>query len=421
MIRETSLSLFELNNRVHDAVAVGLPDAYWVHAELSSVNVNTNGHCFLELVQKDDRGNGLVAKAHATIWANRYRMLAPFFEQSTGMQLSKGISVLLQVKAEFHELYGFSYYVTDIDPTYTLGDMARRRREILQRLQNEGTLHLNKELALPMVPRRIAVVSSATAAGYGDFCRQLTANAYGFAFRTQLFAAVMQGDKVEASVIAALDAIAAQQDDWDVVVIIRGGGAVSDLAGFDTYDLASNCAQFPLPIITGIGHDRDETVLDVVAHTSVKTPTAVADFLVECMAVAADHLQQDMNRLTGGLTLRLTHEQQRLQQYTLRLPAACALRKTNEEHALERCSQRLTNALTLRLQEQRHKLELAVKVLEGASPERILKRGYSITLVNGHAVRNAADVQPDEVLLTRFADGEVYSKVLFHESNDKES
>jgi exodeoxyribonuclease VII large subunit len=414
------LSLFELNNRVRDAVEAGLPDTYWVHAELSSVSVNVTGHCFLELVQKDARGNGLLAKARANIWVNRYRLLAPAFEQATGMTLTAGISVLLQVTAEFHELYGLSYTVHDIDPAYTLGDMARRRREILLRLQEEGTLTLNKELTLPMVPRRIAVVSSATAAGYGDFCRQLTDNAYGFAFRTRLFPAIMQGDRVEASVIAALDAIAAEQDDWDVVVIIRGGGAVSDLVGFDTYDLASNCAQFPLPVITGIGHDRDETVLDIVAHTSVKTPTAVADFLVECMVFAADHLQQGIGRLTNGLMLLLTREQQRLQQFTQRLPAACTLLKTTEEHALERRGQRLATALTVLIQHQRHRLELIEKVLEGASPERILKQGYSITFAGGHAVRNAADVQPDEILLTRFADGEVYSKVLCNESN-KES
>lgn len=417
----SSLSLFELNNRVHDAIAAGLPDAYWVHAELSSVNLNSNGHCYLELVQKNDQGNGLLAKARASVWANRYRMLAPAFEQATGMRLVQGISVLLQVTAEFHELYGLSYIVHDIDPTYTLGEVARRRREILQRLEADGTISLNKELPLAMAPRRVAVISSATAAGYGDFCRQLTANPYGFVFHTRLFPAIMQGDKVEESVIAALDAIAAALDEWDVVVIIRGGGAVSDLAGFDTYDLASNCAQFPLPIITGIGHDRDETVLDIVAHTSMKTPTAVADFLVECMALAADHLGQAANRLAKGLTMLLTHEQQHLQQLTLRLPAACTLMKATEEHALDHRHQRLVTALNMLLGEQRHHLELTEKVLQGASPERILRQGYSITLRGGHAVRNAADVQPDEILLTRFADGEVYSKVLFHESNNQQS
>lgn len=417
----TSLSLFELNSRVHDAVAAGLPDVYWVHAELSSVNLNASGHCYLELVQKSDRGNGLVAKARATLWAQRYRLLAPAFEQATGMRLSTGISVLLKVSAEFHELYGLSYVVHDIDPTFTLGEVARRRREILLRLQADGTLRLNKELPLAMVPRRVAVISSATAAGYGDFCRQLAANAYGFSFHTRLFPAIMQGDKVEESVIAALDAVAADLDAWDVVVIIRGGGAVSDLAGFDAYDLASNCAQFPLPIITGIGHDRDETVIDVVAHTSVKTPTAVADFLVECMALAADHLQEDMQRLTGGITLLLTQHQQRLQQLTLRLPAACRLRTTTEAHALDRRGQRLTTALTAWMQNQRHHLELAEKILEGASPERILRRGYTLTLAGGHTVRSAADVQPGEILLTRFADGELYSQALFNESNPQES
>ena len=413
-----SLSLFELNNRVHDAVEQCLPDMYWVHAEISSVNVNATGHCYMELVQKNEHKGGLLAKARATVWANRFRMLRPCFEQATGQTLTAGISVLLQVRAEFHELFGLSYIVQDIDPAYTLGDLARRRREILQRLQREGTLELNRTLPLPMVPQRVAVVSSATAAGYGDFCRQLTANPYGFAFYPQLFPAVMQGDRVEETIIAALDAIAAEQEALDVVVIIRGGGAVSDLAGFDTYALASHCAQFPLPILTGIGHDRDETVLDAVAHTRLKTPTAVADFLIDRMAAAADHLQQCVTRVSGGIVGRLAREQQRVQQLTLRLPSACALRRVAGERLLERQGARLTTALTLTLDRQRHKLELAEKVLAGAAPENILRRGYSLTLVNGRAVRRAADILPDEVLLTRFADGEVYSRVLFGDSSN---
>ena len=413
------LSLYELNHRVREAIDQSLPGEYWVQAEMSSVNVNAAGHCYIELVQKNDRGPGLVAKARATVWAGRFRMLKPYFEQATGQAFVAGISVLLLVTAEFHELYGLSYIVQDIDPAYTLGDMARRRREILQRLESEGTLRLNKELELPIVPQRIAVISSETAAGYGDFCNQLLTNPYGFAFTTRLFPAVMQGDRVEASVIAALDAVAAEVEQWDVVVIIRGGGATSDLAGFDTYELASNCAQFPLPIITGIGHERDDTVIDAVAHTRVKTPTAAAEFLVNRLVEAAEHLAHCVDAVADGISRRMTAEQQRLARLAQRLPGAFALRRTNEEHRLDRALERISTGIGNLLTRQQHRLELAEKVLEGASPERILRRGYSITYRAGRAVRSAADVAVDEVLLTRFADGDIYSKVLLNENHEE--
>ena len=413
------LSLYELNHRVREAIDQSLPGEYWVQAEMSSVNVNAAGHCYIELVQKNDRGPGLVAKARATVWAGRFRMLKPYFEQATGQAFVAGISVLLLVTAEFHELYGLSYIVQDIDPAYTLGDMARRRREILQRLESEGTLRLNKELELPIVPQRIAVISSETAAGYGDFCNQLLTNPYGFAFTTRLFPAVMQGDRVEASVIAALDAVAAEAEQWDVVVIIRGGGATSDLAGFDTYELASNCAQFPLPIITGIGHERDDTVIDAVAHTRVKTPTAAAEFLVNRLVEAAEHLAHCVDAVADGISRRMTAEQQRLARLAQRLPGAFALRRTNEDHRLGRAMERISTGIGNLLTRQQHRLELAEKVLEGASPERILRQGYSITYRAGRAVRSAADVAVDEVLLTRFADGDIYSKVLLNENHEE--
>ena len=413
------LSLYELNHRVREAIDQSLPGEYWVQAEMSSVNVNAAGHCYIELVQKNDRGPGLVAKARATVWAGRFRMLKPYFEQATGQAFVAGISVLLLVTAEFHELYGLSYIVQDIDPAYTLGNMARRRREILQRLESEGTLRLNKELELPIVPQRIAVISSETAAGYGDFCNQLLTNPYGFAFTTRLFPAVMQGDRVEASVIAALDAVAAEVEQWDVVVIIRGGGATSDLAGFDTYELASNCAQFPLPIITGIGHERDDTVIDAVAHTRVKTPTAAAEFLVNRLVEAAEHLAHCVDAVADGISRRMTAEQQRLARLAQRLPGAFALRRTNEDHRLGRALERISTGIGNLLTRQQHRLELAEKVLEGASPERILRRGYSITYRAGRAVRSAADVAVDEVLLTRFADGDIYSKVLLNENHEE--
>ena len=274
------LTLFELNVLVKKSITQCLPDDYWVQAEISDVRFNMTGHCYLEFVQKAPGGNNLIAKARGVIWCDTLQLLKPYFEETTGQVFVAGIKVLVKVTVEFHELYGYSLTVRDIDPTYTVGDMVRRRKEILSQLQAEGVLTLNKELEMPLPPQRIAVISSATAAGYGDFSHQLSSNSHGYYFHTELFPAVMQGNQVEESVIGALDAIMGRLDDFDVVVIIRGGGATSDLSGFDTYMLAAACAQFPLPIITGIGHERDDTVLDAVSHTRVKTPTAAAELLI---------------------------------------------------------------------------------------------------------------------------------------------
>ena len=406
-----SLSLYELGRLIRLALNQGLPDAYWVQAELSEVREAYNGHCYIELVQKAERGNALLAKARGTIWANIYKMLRPYFENATGQRFAAGIKVLLQVSVEYHEQYGLSLTVHDIDPTYTLGDMARRRREILMQLEEEGVLTLNKELPMPTLPQRIAVVSAAGAAGYGDFCDQLMGNPYGFVFYPKLFPAVMQGDRVEETVIAALDRIAAERDEWDVVVIIRGGGATSDLSGFDTYPLAANCAQFPLPIITGIGHERDDTVLDMVAHTRVKTPTAAAEYLIATLSDAAAALDALVASLTANLTECIHREEARLQQIATRLPSLLALVHTRQLHRIEQIESRLKVAGAHSLVKQQHRLQLIEKIIEGASPSHILQRGYSITRCDGRVVRNAASLPEGTVLTTEFADGQVSSSV----------
>lgn len=406
-----SLSLYELGRLIRRTLNQGLPDAYWVQAELSEVREAYNGHCYIELVQKAERGNALLAKARGTIWANIYKMLRPYFENATGQRFAAGIKVLLQVSVEYHEQYGLSLTVHDIDPTYTLGDMARRRREILMQLEEEGVLILNKELPMPTLPQRIAVVSAAGAAGYGDFCDQLMDNPYGFVFYPKLFPAVMQGDRVEETVIAALDRIAAERDEWDVVVIIRGGGATSDLSGFDTYPLAANCAQFPLPIITGIGHERDDTVLDMVAHTRVKTPTAAAEYLIATLSDAAAALDTLVASLTANLTECIHREEARLQQIATRLPSLLALVHTRQLHRIEQIESRLKVAGAHSLVKQQHRLQLIEKIIEGASPSHILQRGYSITRCDGRVVRNAASLPEGTVLTTEFADGQVNSLV----------
>lgn len=433
MEEHTSLSLVELNMLVRRSVRACLPDEYWVQAELSDVRSNYSGHCYLEFVQKDSKSNALVAKARGIIWNNVYSRLKPFFERETGQLFVSGIKVLVKVTVDFHELYGYSLTVVDIDPTYTLGDMARRRKEIISRLESEGILTLNKELELPVLVQRIAVISSATAAGYGDFCNQLEHNPYGFVFYPHLFQAVMQGDKVELSIIAALEKIYQTQEKWDVVVIIRGGGATSDLSGFDTYNLAAHCAQFPLPVLTGIGHERDDTVLDVVSHTRVKTPTAAAEFLINHLRGTAEaldgyasfinqtipdilqrekeRLERCVSRIPSQVEIRLQREVFRQERLFKRMELVWQSRLMREEHRLD-LSLRIAGALQTRLQREKHRLELFEQRVNAASPDVLLKRGYSITLNNGKAVTDASLLKDGDEIVTRLAKGEIRSKVI---------
>lgn len=406
-----SLSLYDLNALVRRSIEQCLPDEFWVQAELSDVRTNSTGHCYLEFVQKDPRSNNLIAKARGTIWANVFRLLKPYFEEATGQAFVSGIKVLVQVTVNFHELYGYSLTVQDIDPTYTLGDMARRRREILKQLEEEGVLTLNKELEMPRLPRRIAVISSPTAAGYGDFCHQLQNNSRGFYFYTELFPALMQGDRVEESVLSALDKINARLPEFDVVVIIRGGGATSDLSGFDTYLLAAACAQFPLPIITGIGHERDDTVLDSVAHTRVKTPTAAAEYLIEIMNEAADELELLANRLHEGVRNLLSREQRKLVAYKNRIPSAAYRRISGAKLTLLTAKRDIAQAVTSSLSRRRHRLELLQQRIADASPEKQLARGYSITLKDGKVVKDANELQANDEIVTRLHRGELTSIV----------
>lgn len=405
------LSLFELNRFVKQALHNHLPDTYWVQAELSDVRSNSSGHCYLEFVQKDTGGNHLIAKARGTIWSNIFKMLKPYFEQETGQQFASGIKVLVQVSVEFHELYGYSLTVLDIDPTYTLGDMARRRREIILRLEEEGVLTMNKELDMPLAPQRIAVISSATAAGYGDFCDQLRNNPYGLSFQTKLFSAIMQGERVEESIISALESVYQELDEWDVVVLIRGGGATSDLSGFDTYNLAANCAQFPLPIITGIGHERDETVLDIVAHTRVKTPTAAAEYLIGRLYETALKLEDHASRVVNKVEERLNWEHTRLNRLSERIPMNVRMCLQVGHYAVKGIQHRIDVALQERLLKEKHRLQLLEHQVRTASPEHLLKRGYSITLLDGRAVTDISMLKEGDVVTTRYAKGESQSVI----------
>ena len=411
VMEQQALSLHELNGLVKRSIRSCLPDTYWIQAELSDVRTNYSGHCYLEFVQKDASGNNLIAKARGTIWSNIFKMLKPYFEQETGQAFTSGIKVLVEVSVEFHELYGYSLTVLDIDPTYTVGDMERKRREILRQLEEEGVIDLNKELEMPMLPQRVAVISSATAAGYGDFCNQLANNPRGYGFRTELFSAIMQGERVEESIIAALDAIYERMEEFDVVVIIRGGGATSDLSGFDTYELAANCAQFPLPIITGIGHERDDTVLDKVAHTRVKTPTAAAEYLIARMDKCADALDEMSARLTESVRRLLLWEHQRMERLKQRIPSAVYKRLGDAKYRLLSAQRDLQMASRQFLSVKKHRLELLQQRLSDALPEKQLARGYSITLKDGKTVKDASALKEGDMVTTLLHHGKVESVV----------
>lgn len=404
-------TLFELNSHVHQVLNNAFPDEYWVQAELSDVRINPAGHCYVEFVQKDSRNHTLVAKARGTVWGNVFRLLRPYFERETGQPFVAGIKVLVKTRVEFHELYGYSLTIVDIDPSYTVGDMVRRRREILRQLEEEGVINLNKELNLPIVPQRIAVISSSSAAGYDDFCNQLRNNPYGLHFSPVLFPAVMQGDKVEESILDALELIQNRLDEFDVVVIIRGGGAVSDLAGFDTYLLAAACAQFPLPIITGIGHERDDTVLDMVANTRVKTPTAAAQFLIGRVYDAALKLEELADTLRNHVVTKLEMQKRHLAEITRQLPHLVALRYMHEKNHQDRLWQRTMSALTLVMESRKSQLQLMQQRTKACDIEHILSKGFSLVLKEGRVVTDAMDLRQGDAVHIRMAKGTIVSEV----------
>jgi exodeoxyribonuclease VII large subunit len=433
---KNTVTLYELNHLVSKVIESEMPSEYWVEAELSECR-ESRGHCYMELIQKDERTTTPIAKASAKCWANKWMLIRPGFERTTGQRLHAGMKVLLKVFAQFHEAYGFSWIVTDIDPTYTLGDMARKRQEIIRQLKEEGVFDLQKELQLPLFCQRIAVISSETAAGYGDFCNQLADNPYGFQFQTRLFPAIMQGEGVEQSIIAALERIFSFHipQNFDAVVIIRGGGATSDMSGFDTLALAENVANFPLPIITGIGHDRDESILDMVSHIRVKTPTAAAALLIDHLKTVLDAINDAQEQIVRLAQQKLTSHKSRLSTFAEILPRLFTNVKTRQEARLDSLNSRMTTAirqsivthqslinalevkmpilLDRRLMAEQHRLQLIEEKTKNLDPALLLKRGYSITLHNGKAVRSPQQLQSGDEIETRLANGTLRSVVTF--------
>ena len=429
---ENALTLYELNSLVVELIDKVMPNSYWVEAEIADAR-ESKGHLYLELIEKDESTNIPIARASAKCWRSSWLMIGPHFERVAGVKLRAGLQIMIQVHAQFHAQYGFSWIIDDINPEYTMGSMARKRNEIIAQLKSEGVFELQRELCLPLFAQRIAVISSASAAGYGDFCNQLQHNEYGFRFQIQLFQAFMQGEQVEQSIVAALNLISTKEDDFDCVVIIRGGGATADLSGFDTLVLAENVANFPLPVITGIGHERDESILDMVAHTRVKTPTAAAAFLIDHLAATLNRIEQAQISIQRMVEHRIQHEKLHLQQLSTHIPILFSMVKNRENarlddywHSLlqrvmlhlqqskmrvELLSNKVIPATTNKLMAEQHKLQLLEQRVDGVNPERMLRLGYSLTYKNGYVLRNVNEVKAGDEITTRLEGGIITSVV----------
>jgi exodeoxyribonuclease VII large subunit len=405
------LTLFQFNSLLGSQIKQIFSDSYWIQAETSDVRLNKNGICYLELIEKKEETGNIIARASAHVWANNFPVLKAFFEEKTGQTFVSGIKVLVRVTVDFHPLYGYSLSIFDIDPTYTLGDIQRRRQEILRQLEQEGILTMNQELELPFLAQRIAVVTSPTAAGYEDFLDHLMNNEQSLVFYPHLFPTVMQGEQTEASVIEALEKIFQHSDSFDVVVIIRGGGASSDLMAFDSYSLAVHCAQFPLPIITGIGHERDNTVLDYVANYRAKTPTAVADYLVSRLKKNYEDLLDIQTSIIRGVNRKMEQASMALQGLSQYFPIYINTLFEKQNYLLTSYENTLIKNSTQFLQNKENQLKEKESFFKLSSPEFILSRGYSITTKNGKVVKNAETLEDEDVIHTRLAQGEITSIV----------
>lgn len=450
------LSLTELQLIIRDSLYLALPDMYWVIAEISEIKENYAGHCYLELIEKYPDEKNVRARAKAIIWSNRYRFLKSFFENITGESLMEGLKILVKTKVEYHELYGLSLVITDIDPAFTIGEMAMKRQLVIKKLEEEGVFSMNKEIDFPAVPQRIAIISSKNAAGYSDFINQLTGNSSGYIFYTALIETAMQGTETEQGVISALDKIALNSDLFDLVVIIRGGGSQSDLSWFDSYNIAYHVTQFPLPVITGIGHDKDMSVTDMVANRALKTPTAVADFLIDCVAGAENNLIEVSSEITDISRIIIEKNRNRIETSRIRLiPLSrimiseikdrlsgniieiinigkehiirAGLAPANQESrlvsavksfssgkksVLKRTIQNLTDFTTNALDRNNIRVAGLGNTLSILKPENVLKRGYTITSFNGRILKKSDQVKTDDLIDTQFSDGAVKSRIL---------
>ena len=407
-----SISLSELTGQIQAVIRQNFSNTIWVRAEISELREN-GGHCYLELIEKESDSDHIIAKVRANIWSGTYRMLKPYFESSTGESFRAGMTVLVSVVVEFNGLYGFSLNIRDIDPVFTIGELAARRMEIIRQLEAEGIADMNKELSFPVLPQRLAIISSETAAGYGDFCDQLNANSRNYAFYPKLFPAIMQGMQAELSIIQALEKIYDHIDLFDVVVIIRGGGATTDLSCFDSYNLALNCAQFPLPIIAGIGHQRDVSILDMVAHTSVKTPTAAAEFLISNLVEAEDMINEFAHQLSNFASKATKNEERRLEMTRLRIKQAARTGFLKETNLLSTYLIKIKNYAQNRMVHESSRLNLIQTKIETHSPKFLTERGYTITTMNGKRLTSTQEIKTGDKITTHLPDGNFNSKILY--------
>jgi len=450
-----SITLSTLNRQIREATQQAFPSPVWVVAEILELHINRSGHCYMELIEKSETDNKIVAKSRATVWAFKFRILRPYFESTTGSQLQAGIKVLLRAEVSFHELYGLSLNITDIDPGYTMGDLARKKKEVLDKLEAAGVMNMNRDIPLTEVPQHIAVISSETAAGFGDFMDSLVNNSYGFGFRVSVFPAIVQGDAAEKSMIRALEQVYAMEAAFDAVVLIRGGGSQADLDCFNGYDLAMNIAQFPLPVLTGIGHERDETIADLVANRSLKTPTAVAEFLVDRLVDFSDKLSRLQERFSQSIQWIINQERTSLHQSATNLHHLANHYMTREKHQLSdfrkstessvktiihrersalndhlnrskylrrslfeyrrrdlhQLAEKKYRVIAEKLSTEKEQLKGFERSLELLRPEKVLARGYSITYSEGKVIKSVRNLSTGSTIETRLADGTIESEI----------
>jgi exodeoxyribonuclease VII large subunit len=408
---QTTYSLYEINQLVKKTLKNDLGAPFWIVAEIMEFHLNRSGHCYLELIEKTEEEENIKAKAQGTIWAHQFRMLKPFFETTTGINLGSGLKILFKATIEFHELYGFSLNITDIDPTYTLGDLAQKKREVIRRLTEEGVFHMNREIGIPAVMQKIAVISSNTAAGYGDFIDTLQNNSYAYQFETVLFPALLQGDQAVPSIINAFDDIFERESEFECLVLIRGGGSQSDLECFNHYDIAYHITQFPLPVLTGIGHERDESVSDMVAAQQLKTPTAVAEFLIDRLLSfemqingLAEQLQTSVNYIVRDKLLRLN-------QLGTNLVNHCRHLIKSESDKVNYAEKEFAKEVRSSLRREQERIDGFHKIIELIHPDRILARGYSITKLDGKIIKTAEKILKGQKLETILHNGIILSSV----------
>lgn len=409
------ITLSQLQQRIKSVIEQGLPLPLWVVAEIAECKVNYSGHCYLELVEKtettDSRAANSVpkAQARAVIWRSQYAMLSAYFESQTGSRLAAGMKILAKVTVSFHELYGLSLQITDLDPSFTLGEVERQKQLTIKRLQADGVWDCNREVELPTLVQRLAVVSSASAAGYRDFCQELQRSPY--AFRHTLFEAVMQGAAAEESICAALSAIAEREEEFDAVIIIRGGGSTSDLSCFNSYRICSYVAQFPLAVITGIGHDKDVSVADMVAHIPLKTPTAVAAWLDERMALLEGKIDEAAQLVTDAARAKTSAEQLRIERWA-GLIRELAKQMCERNHSrLMLLHEQLRSAAERTIERESSRLRLALELIEAHNPQQILRRGFAVVRLGGKAMTHTEGVKCGEQIEIELSNGTLQAEV----------